>query len=58
MRLVTDRKTAWIEVDGVKGEARPYEDYFFNQRYALFGALQPTFEPFDGEIGGIAVEIL
>ena len=58
VRLVTDRKTAWIEVDGVKGEARPYEDYFFNQRYALFGALQPTFEPFDGKIGGIVVEVL
>ena len=58
VRLVTDRKTAWIEVDGVKGEARPYEDYFFNQRYAVFGAIHPAIEPFEGEIGGIAVEIL
>ena len=58
VRLVTDRKTAWIEVDGVKGAEHPYEDYFFNQRYGVFGTLQPCFEPFAGEIGGIAVEIL
>lgn len=48
--FATDRKTMWFEVNGVKGEAEPYSDYFWNQRYGTLGAIHPTMDFLDGEI--------
>ena len=56
--FATDRKTMWFEVDGVKGEAKPYSDYFWNQRYGTLGAIHPTMDFFDGEIRAFRVELL
>ena len=56
--FATDRKTMWFEVDGVKGEAKPYSDYFWNQRYGTLGAIHPTMDFFDGEIRSFKVEPL
>jgi len=56
--FATDRKTMWFEVDGVKGEAKPYSDYFFNQRYGLLGAIHPTLDFFTGEIRTFRVDPL
>ena len=60
LRIVfaTDRKTMWFEVDGVKGDAKPYSDYFWNQRYGTLGAIHPTMDFFDGEIRSFKVEPL
>ncbi len=55
IRLVTDRRTAYIEVDGARGPSVRYEDYFFNQRYTLFGAVHPKGEFFVGELGMMSV---
>ena len=53
--FATDRKTMWFEVDGVQGEAKPYSDYFWNQRYGTLGAIHPTMNFFDGEIRSFRV---
>ena len=55
VRLVTDRRTAWLEVNGVRGSPIVYEDYFPNQRYTLFGASHPRGDFFRGEIGSLRV---
>ena len=55
VRVFTDRKTAWVEVNGVRGEVVPYSDYFFNQRYALFGASHPDGDYFRGDIRSLKV---
>ena len=55
VRVFTDRKTAWVEVNGVRGEVVPYSDYFFNQRYALFGASHPDGDYFRGDIRSLRV---
>ena len=49
------RKTAWVEVNGMRGEVVPYSDYFFNQRYALFGASHPDGDYFRGDIRSLRV---
>jgi hypothetical protein len=56
--FATDRKTMWFEVDGVKSAAKPYSDYFWNQRYGILGAIHPTLDFFDGEIRSFKVEPL
>ena len=53
--FATDRKTMWFEVDGAQGEAKPYSDYFWNQRYGTLGAIHPTMNFFDGEIRSFRV---
>ena len=57
IRLVTDRRTAWLEVNGVRGEPIAYEDYFPNQRYTLFGASHPRGDFFRGQIGFLGIRI-
>jgi len=56
--FATDRKAMWFEVDGVKGEAKSYSGYFWNQRYGTLGAIHPTMDFFDGEIRSFKVEPL
>ena len=55
VRLVSDRRTAWLEVDGERGPAVPYQDYLFNQRYTLFGASHPHGDLFSGDLGRLSV---
>ena len=55
VRLVTDRRTAFLEVNGERGKSVPYEDYFCNQRYACYGVLHRSKDFFDGEIASLSV---
>ena len=57
VKIATDRRTAWIEVNGVRGSAVPYSDYFFNQRYALFGCTIDAPNFFKGEIDSLSVKV-
>ena len=54
---MTDRRTAWLEVNGVRGEPIAYEDYFPNQRYTIFGASHPRGDFFRGKIGFLGIEV-
>ena len=58
VRVATDRHTAWVEVNGVRGNAVPYSDYFFNQRIGLFGATLGKANFFKGEISFLSVKPL
>ena len=58
VRVATDRRTAWVEVNGVRGNAVPYSDYFFNQRIGLFGATLGKANFFKGEISFLSVKPL
>lgn len=57
IKIATDRRTAWITVNGVRGEPVEYSDYFFNQRYALFGITIYASNYFKGEIGSLSVKV-
>jgi hypothetical protein len=54
--FVTDRRTMWFEINGIKGASKPYSDYFWNQRYGTLGAIHPTMDFFDGKIRSFKVD--
>ena len=57
VRVVCDQRTAWVEVDGVKGEAVPVSGDLFYPLYTAIGAGASPKEFFSGRIKGVSFDL-